>query len=150
MKLSHTSEMAIHGLWELANQDGNERMLVAEIARRQSVSESYLAKIFHRLGKAGLVVSRRGKVGGFVLARPAEMISVGDVVRLFERDFTVGGKGRPKNGRQAVLAEVMKDAREKIFDVLDNVSLADLKQESPEADSPKLNRRKYTRKVGRA
>ncbi len=152
MKLSQTSEMAIHGLWELAQSEDNQRVLVSEIAKRQSVSESYLAKIFHRLGKEGLVQSRRGKVGGFMLAKPAKEITLGEIVRIFESDFQESETSPKKfvNPRKMVLHGVMEDATSKAFGVLDNVSLADLQRESPSSESPTLSKRKYTRREGKA
>ena len=156
MKLSQTSEMAIHGLWELALSDENERILVSEIARRHNVSESYLAKIFHRLGQAGIVSSRRGKIGGFMLARPADRISVGEIVRVFERDICPDGareetaSGKRSITREMALYNLLYDVKSRVYEVLDNVSLADLKRESPNSDSPKLKRRKYSRREGKA
>lgn len=153
MKLSHTSEMAIHGLWELALANDGHRMLVSEIAERHQVSGSYLSKVFHKLGRAGIVVSRRGKVGGFTLARPASEISVGEIVRLFEGDLVAkpGSIRMPEeNQRKAMLKEVLQDVENRIFDVLDNVSLADLQKSCPDTESPRLKRRKYTRREGTA
>ena len=155
MKLSQTSEMAIHGLWELALcAEEDRRLLVSEIARRHNVSESYLAKIFHRLGQAGIVLSRRGKVGGFRLARPADAITVGEIVRLFEVDLCNTATKLPKkvgnNPREQTLYTVMQDVEERVFEVLDGITLADLRTQTPDSDSPKLCRRKYTRRVGKA
>ncbi|AIP98076.1 transcriptional regulator [Salmonella enterica subsp. arizonae serovar 18:z4,z23:- str. CVM N26624] len=61
-------------------------MSVREIADLQSVPYDYLAKIFTRLSKAGLVRSIEGKGGGFQLAKPAEHITVLDVVNAIDGD----------------------------------------------------------------
>jgi len=149
MKLSHTTEMAIYGLWELAHNQ-NERMLVSEIARLHKVSESYLAKIFHKLGKSGIVASRRGKVGGFILAKPTDKITVGEIVRLFESDTgnSTRSENENPNQRQFALQMVMEHVESSVFDILDNISLADLEQRFPNGETPILNRRRYTRREG--
>jgi len=66
-------------------------MQVKEIAAQSNVSEFYLAKIISRLGKAGLIKSKRGYTGGVHLARPAEQISLLDVSR------AIDGKEWPNN-----------------------------------------------------
>lgn len=80
-------EYGIHSLMCMVDSKGDARdMSVREIAALQSVPYDYLAKIFTRLSKAGLVRSIEGKGGGFQLARPAEHITVLDVVNAIDGD----------------------------------------------------------------
>ncbi|EPK7283002.1 RrF2 family transcriptional regulator [Citrobacter farmeri] len=80
-------EYGIHSLMCMVDSKGDARdMSVREIADLQSVPYDYLAKIFTRLSKAGLVRSIEGKGGGFQLARPAEHITVLDVVNAIDGD----------------------------------------------------------------
>lgn len=80
-------EYGIHSLMCMVDSKGDARdMSVREIAALQSVPYDYLAKIFTRLSKAGLVRSIEGKGGGFQLARPAEHITVLDVVSAIDGD----------------------------------------------------------------
>lgn len=80
-------EYGIHSLMCMVDSKGDARdMSVREIAELQSVPYDYLAKIFTRLSKAGLVRSSEGKGGGFQLARPAEHITVLDVVNAIDGD----------------------------------------------------------------
>ena len=60
MKFSKSTELAIHGLWLLANKRP-KLLLVSKMAGAQNVSESYLAKIFQKLARKGLVRSTRGR-----------------------------------------------------------------------------------------
>ena len=83
MKLSKSTELAIHGLFQLAQQKQN-MLLISEIARAQNVSASYLAKVLQKLAECGLVRSSRGPKGGFSLARSPEKISLADVVQAVE------------------------------------------------------------------
>ena len=80
-------EYGIHSLMSMVDAKGDAReMSVREMAELQNVPYDYLAKIFTRLSRAGLVASTEGKGGGFQLARPAELISVLDVVRAIDGD----------------------------------------------------------------
>ncbi|EIV7687085.1 Rrf2 family transcriptional regulator [Salmonella enterica] len=80
-------EYGIHSLMCMVDSKGDAReMSVREIADLQSVPYDYLAKIFTRLSKAGLVRSIEGKGGGFQLAKPAEHITVLNVVNAIDGD----------------------------------------------------------------
>ena len=80
-------EYGIHSLMCMVDSKGDARdMSVREIAELQSVPYDYLAKIFTRLSKAGLVRSIEGKGGGFQLAKPAEPVlgAIDGDKRIFE------------------------------------------------------------------
>ncbi|MCU6174737.1 RrF2 family transcriptional regulator [Citrobacter cronae] len=80
-------EYGIHSLMCMVDSKGDARdMSVREIAELQRVPYDYLAKIFTRLSKAGLVRSSEGKGGGFQLAKPAEEITVLDVANAIDGD----------------------------------------------------------------
>jgi len=80
-------EYGIHSLMSMVDANGDAReMNVRELAELQNVPYDYLAKIFTRLSRAGLVVSTEGKGGGFRLARASELISVLDIVRAIDGD----------------------------------------------------------------
>lgn len=64
---------------DLAKQSGDGPVLLRDIAKRQSISESYLANIFGQLAGARLIVSKRGRFGGFSLARKAAEISLSEI-----------------------------------------------------------------------
>jgi Rrf2 family protein len=72
------AEYALHSLLVLATADAP--MSVVDLARFQQIPERYLAKVFGRMRKAGLVASTEGVAGGFTLARPAGQIRVLDVL----------------------------------------------------------------------
>jgi len=82
--MSHVTtgvEYALHSLVFLVSEEDNGRQATAkEIAEFQSIPTDFIAKIFTRLKKANLVLSTEGVKGGFKLAKPAEEISVWDVV----------------------------------------------------------------------
>ncbi|WP_158782823.1 Rrf2 family transcriptional regulator [Pantoea sp. BAV 3049] len=78
-------EYGIHSLMCMVDAKGDaHEMSVREMAELQGVPYDYLAKIFTRLSRAGLVISSEGKGGGFRLARGSEQISVLDIVQAID------------------------------------------------------------------
>lgn len=84
MHFSVGCEYAVHGLLFLAMRHENEVILVSDIARAQNLSESYLAKVFQNLAKAGLLRSFRGARGGYTLALPPEEITLRRIAQSVE------------------------------------------------------------------
>ncbi|MHB1606287.1 MAG: RrF2 family transcriptional regulator [Leptospirales bacterium] len=82
-------EYALHSLLRLVNTSEDAPLVLKDIARFQGVSESYLAKIFTRLKKGGLVRSSIGAKGGYELGKPAEQITFWDVVVAVEGTFSL-------------------------------------------------------------
>ena len=78
--ISQTAEYALRAAVALAVQP-NEPMLTRDLATVTKVPAGYLSKVLQMLGRAGLVESRHGVGGGFVLARPVERITMYDVVQ---------------------------------------------------------------------
>lgn len=85
MKLSTKGRYGLRAVLDIAMHD--EASSVSSIATRQFISESYLEKLISMLKKAGIVNSLRGAQGGYVLAKPADKISVGEVLRALEGDL---------------------------------------------------------------
>lgn len=79
-------EYALHCLLYVANPPAARGVTVADMAQFQGVSETYLAKVFTKLRKAGIVRSALGAQGGYELARAAEDITFWDVVIAVEGD----------------------------------------------------------------
>ncbi|HEI8865009.1 Rrf2 family transcriptional regulator [Serratia sp. AKBS12] len=78
-------EYGIHSLMSMVDANGDSReMSVRELAELQNVPYDYLAKIFTRLSRAGLVVSTEGKGGGFRLACASELITILDIVHAID------------------------------------------------------------------
>lgn len=84
MKLSTKGRYGLRALIDLAKYSEEAPVSISSICTRQGISEGYLEQLMARMKKAGLVRSIRGAAGGYVLARPAEEISVGDVLRALE------------------------------------------------------------------
>jgi Rrf2 family iron-sulfur cluster assembly transcriptional regulator len=81
MQLTSKGRYAVMAMADLSGADRAGRIVpIAEIAERQGLSAAYLEQLFARLRKAGLVEGVRGPGGGYKLARPAEAVSVADVI----------------------------------------------------------------------
>lgn len=78
--ISQTAEYALRAMVYLA-QEPDRSHTNQQIARITRVPIGYLAKVLQNLSKAGLITSRRGLGGGFTLARPAEEITIYEVVQ---------------------------------------------------------------------
>src|SRR5882724_11457362 len=95
----HTSvkgEYALQAIFDLASQRSSEPIRIADIALRQKIPQKFLELILASLKQAGFVESRRGAEGGYLLARPAESITVGEVVRFVEGPQQGKGHSRGK------------------------------------------------------
>ncbi|HET7558791.1 MAG TPA: Rrf2 family transcriptional regulator, partial [Limnochordia bacterium] len=104
------------------------------IAERQALSEHYLEQLMGSLRKSGLVNSVRGAQGGYELARPAEEVRIGDVIRALEGPV-LGVE--PQQGREPACREALDgywaQLTADINEVLDKTTLAQLKQEAERA-----------------
>ncbi|MBC7941513.1 MAG: Rrf2 family transcriptional regulator [Chitinophagaceae bacterium] len=80
MRMSTKGRYAVNAMIDLALRESAGPVPLAAIGARQQVSLSYLEQLFARLRQQGLVVSTRGPGGGYTLGRPADQISVADIV----------------------------------------------------------------------
>ena len=91
MYLSQAVGYALHGMISLSLCPEGDLIYASDIAHSIGASESYLAKVFQALVRAGLLTSLRGAKGGYGLARPAEEITVREVIEAIEgRPFPQG------------------------------------------------------------
>ncbi|WP_298257837.1 Rrf2 family transcriptional regulator [uncultured Litoreibacter sp.] len=133
MQLDKFTDYGLRILMYLRVND-DPKASVAEIASKFSLSEHHLSKVATALAGEGFVVSTRGRAGGLSLAKPAEEILIGSVVRSLTRNLSVvecfAGNGAcvitPACGLRGPLIE----AQEAFFKVLDSYSLAQVSQES--------------------
>ncbi len=91
IKISDAANLGIHAMAHLAVSDPDSSHAVAEIAGELDVSEAHLAKVMQRLVRAGLVASRRGPGGGFVLGRPPRQITLLQIYEAIDGPLGEGG-----------------------------------------------------------
>jgi Rrf2 family transcriptional regulator, cysteine metabolism repressor len=84
MMFSTKAEYGVRVMVALARSDGDEPVSLSEIADGDGLPLAYLEHLMARLRKAGLVESRRGARGGYLLSRPASQITMAEVVGALE------------------------------------------------------------------
>jgi len=106
----------------------NRWVLAQEIADRTNVPKPYLHKILHALGKSGVIQTKRGYRGGMALSRPAEEISVFEVVQSVEglkwQNRCLLGLAECTDERGCTMHEFWTEEKEKIEQKLRDLSLA--------------------------
>lgn len=85
MNISVKTEYALHAIFDLALQPVGQPVKIAEISKRQRIPQKFLELILASLKQGGFVESRRGAEGGYRLARPADQITVGQVLKFVEQ-----------------------------------------------------------------
>ena len=91
MELTTRGRYAVMAMADLARQSAGkpgagEPVALAAIAERQKLSLAYLEQLYARLRRAGIVVSARGRSGGYSLGRPASEISIADILTAVEEE----------------------------------------------------------------
>ncbi|MCK4857366.1 MAG: Rrf2 family transcriptional regulator, partial [candidate division Zixibacteria bacterium] len=86
MRISTRGRYGVRAL--VAIVKAGKALSAAHIARSENLSPPYLEQIFNRLKRAGLINARRGAHGGYWLSRPANQISVGDVIEILDGPIT--------------------------------------------------------------
>src|ERR1700722_4110304 len=88
MNISVKGDYALHAVFDLSSQPPGQPVRIAEIARRQKIPQKFLELILASLKQGGFVESRRGAEGGYLLAKPADAIRVGQALHYMEEDKT--------------------------------------------------------------
>jgi Rrf2 family protein len=122
------ADYAVRASVELAA--AGDMVTAEQIAQAQAIPLNFLENILRDLRRAGLVESRRGQQGGYLLARPAEEISIADVIRAVEGPLAnVRGFSPDRlvyEGSAAKLRDVWVALRASVRNVLEQVTLADV------------------------
>ena len=134
--LSSKGKYGIKALLHLAEHEGAGTMLIADIAAQNSIPKKFLDAILLELKNAGFLHSKKGRGGGYTLARPANRVLIGDVIRTLDGPLAP----IPCASRTAYrrcddcpdasgcrIRLLMVDVRDAIADILDHTSLADLR-----------------------
>ncbi|SFR95448.1 RrF2 family transcriptional regulator [Anaeromicropila populeti] len=136
MKISTKGRYGLRAVLDVALHSETEAVALSSIAARQQISISYLEQLVSKLKKAGIVNSIRGAQGGYVLAKPAEEISVGDILRALEGDLhpvdcaeIMDGSSVCTGSDVCVTKFVWKRISDSINDAVNSLMLAELVNE---------------------
>jgi len=137
MKLSTKGRYGLRAVLDLAVHDTDEAVALSQIAERQGISMNYLEQLIPKLRKAGIVKGIRGAQGGYILAKPADKISTGDILRALEGDLNpvdcaeiTNGESTCSNSDTCVTKYVWKRISDSINDAVDGIMLSELVEES--------------------
>ena len=132
MRISAKVDYALRALAELAALEASSDRTVTrdQMASAQDVPIAFLENILLELKRGGIVRSIRGQQGGFRLARPAETITIADVIRTLEGPLASIRGMRPEEleytGAATALPTVWVALRTRLREVLEGVTIADL------------------------
>lgn len=131
MRLTTRGRYAVTALLDLAVQESRHQGAVSlsDIAKRQSISISYLEQLFSKLRKKGLVNSTRGASGGYHLAKPLDQIDVMSIITAVDESVNAmqcGGKGDCQDGAMCLTHDLWRSLSAHIEAYLSQVTLAQL------------------------
>ncbi|MEJ2687492.1 MAG: Fe-S cluster assembly transcriptional regulator IscR, partial [Gammaproteobacteria bacterium] len=133
MKLTTKGRYAVTAMLDLAFHGKEGPVSLADIARRQGISLSYLEQLFTRLRKEGLVTSTRGPGGGYTMSRPADRIAVAQVISAVDESVDAtrcGGLSNCQNEQQCLTHDLWTDLSRQIFNFLNEITLGQLMRRS--------------------
>jgi Rrf2 family protein len=132
MKISHRGLYALKALLHLAEAHDRGLVKIHEIAEEEAIPEKFLEGILVTLKNARLVMSQRGREGGYRLRRPPAEIMIGEVVRIMDGPLAPLGDAVElaqrvrTEPRHAGLFDVFLDVRNAAAAILDHTTLADV------------------------
>jgi len=138
MRLSKKTEYAVRALTYAAHYPLGTTFQIKELAERNRIPKKFLELILLELKSAGLVSSRRGVGGGYLLARPPESIRSTEIIQAIEGPLTPSsarretGRRPPGEDASAAVSRLVREASGAVESVLDRLTLADLAREERE------------------
>ncbi|HEY5766110.1 MAG TPA: Rrf2 family transcriptional regulator [Candidatus Deferrimicrobiaceae bacterium] len=142
MRLSKKTEYALRALIHASRFPEGTTFQIKELAEKNRIPKKFLELILLELKNGGIMRSRRGVGGGYLLARRPETIRSSEIIRVIEGPVTiaelrrVAGRSAAEESSPAV-ARLVRETSEAIGEVLDRWTLADLAREEQEAEERK-------------
>ncbi|QAR33286.1 Rrf2 family transcriptional regulator [Geovibrio thiophilus] len=129
MRMSKKTEYAVHSLVIIACRCGSHVQL-EELAEKQNISKSYLAKVMQELSKTGMIKASPGVNGGYCIGKELTKITLADIFRVFEdTPKSISCQFANRNCDAQGVCEITQrvgKAFEKLYEELEKTSLADL------------------------
>ena len=133
--LNKKTKYGLHALIHLARRYSQGSVLITDLAKEEKIPKKFLEAILLDLKKSGLLHSKKGKGGGYILAKPPDQIRLGQVIRILEGPLAPVSCVSHSAYRQCEecrdekfcgIRLVMKDVRDAMANILDKTSLSDL------------------------
>jgi Rrf2 family iron-sulfur cluster assembly transcriptional regulator len=130
MRLSTKGQYAVRAMVDLAYYSKDRPVTLQDIANREDISINYLEQLFAKLRRNGIVNSVRGPGGGYVLARGAEQIRIGEIIEAVEESLVpvacVEGEGGCTRIDKCVTFKLWKGLGDRIKEFLNSITVGDL------------------------
>ena len=140
MKLSTKGQYGTRALLDLALHQGQQPILLKDIAQRQQFSLQYLEHLITPLIAGGMVRSTRGAKGGVLLSRPAENIKLSEVIQLLEGSTApaecVNNPGVCTRSELCVTRDIWSELKKVTDEVLESITLQDLVERQKKKEQP--------------
>jgi Rrf2 family protein len=132
MQVSRKIDYALRAVIHLANEETQKRACsVAEISSRERIPRQFLEKIVRELIRSGLVRSRRGPHGGYVLARTADQMTFRDVIEAVEGPISlnvcVGEHADCSLLGACGMNRIWREGQRRVMDLFDHTTIADVR-----------------------
>lgn len=140
MKISTKGRYAVRLMIDLAEHNNGEFVTLMDIAERQEISEKYLESIVSILSKNGLLISLRGKGGGYKLAKDPDYYTVGSILRLTEGSLAPvscmeGDTNSCNRASHCQTLEMWEGLNKLINDYFNGITIADLVRKNDYSDN---------------
>lgn len=132
MRISKRCQYALKAVFELAMRNTGQPVKIYDIAGAQNMPPRFLEAILNQLRHAGFVDSRRGNEGGYMLARPAEELTVGQIIRCVQGTISVtdGNSEKPDKSESFfgdyAFAQLWQKIDNAISQICDSTTFAEL------------------------
>ena len=143
MYISQKCQYALRAIFELAKRNGDGPVKISQIAEAQAIPVRFLEVILSQLKQGRFVTSQRGSNGGYILARPPALLTVGDVVQFIQGPIgpvdcvTTGSKDKCRLYGECAFLPMWEQVRKAISDVYDNTTFQYLvEQEKRQGKKP--------------
>ena len=143
MYISQKCQYALRAIFELAKRSNEGPVKIAQIAETQAIPVRFLEVILSQLKQGRFVTSQRGSKGGYVLARPPAVLTVGEVVQFMQGPIgpvdcvTTGSKDKCRLYGKCAFLPMWEQVRKAISDVYDSTTFQYLvEQEKHQGKKP--------------
>lgn len=132
MRLSQRADYSVRMMVDVASMSNGQRTTINEIARRQDVPEPFMAKIVSHMADAGLVATQRGTGGGLTMARPADSITLLEIVEAIDGPIALTRctlePSRCSRSTKCAVHPVWEQTQRQLKELLSHTRLSDIAQ----------------------
>jgi Rrf2 family transcriptional regulator, cysteine metabolism repressor len=131
MKITYKGDYALKAILDLSLHYGLALVTISDMSRRINAPVKFMEQILLELKRGGFIESKRGKIGGYALAKAPSQISVGDIVRLIEGptepiSCIKQGYADCDDVGKCVFRKIWQDVSQATSNIIDNVTFEDL------------------------